>query len=78
MALRVLAMDVADETVLGQEAFVGCPSGGAICPHPARAIGLVEQALAQTVALAGSRVRGRPAADEAEAAIDRNVVQIAK
>src|SRR5262245_62655588 len=39
---------------------------GGIGPHPARRIVLVEQALAQTTALIGSRIRGRPSADEAE------------
>jgi hypothetical protein len=51
-------------------------SVGSIGPHPP--IALVEQALAQTTALIGSRICGRPSADEAETAIDRNMVLIAK
>ena len=53
-------MDVADEAILVQERFVGRRSVGDIGPHPARRIGLVEQALAQTTALIGSRVCGGP------------------
>src|SRR6516164_9280540 len=53
-------------------------SVGGIGPHPARRIALVEQALAQTTALIGSRICGRPSADEAETAIDRDMVLIAK
>jgi hypothetical protein len=67
-AFRLIAMDVADEAILVQERLVGRRSVGGIGPHPARCIGLVEQALAQTTALIGSRIRGRPSAD-----VDRNV-----
>ena len=77
-AFRLLAMDVADEAILVQERLVGRRSVGGIGPHPARRIALVEQALAQTTALIGSRICGRPSADEAETAIDRNMVLIAK
>src|SRR5262249_17894669 len=42
-AFRLLAMDVADEAILGQERLVGCRSVGGIGPHPARRIVLVEQ-----------------------------------
>src|SRR5262245_15813267 len=49
---RLLAMDVADEAILGQERLVGRRSVGGIGPHPARRIALVEQALAQTTAAA--------------------------
>ena len=52
-AFRLLAVDVADEAILGQERLVGCRSIGGIGPHPTRRIGLVEQALAQTTALIG-------------------------
>src|SRR5215471_9612427 len=76
-AFRLLAMDVADEAVLGQERLVGRRSVSGIGPHPARRIVLVEQALAQTTALIGSRICGRPSADEAETAIDRDMVLIA-
>src|SRR5262245_3908230 len=72
-AFRLLAMDVADEAILGQECLVGCRSVGGIGPHPARRIALVEQALAQTTALIGSRICGRPSADEAETPIDRDM-----
>jgi hypothetical protein len=71
-------MDVADEAILVQECLVGRRSIGGIGPHPARRIALVEQALAQTTALIGSRICGRPLADEAETAIDRDMVLIAK
>ena len=77
-AFRLLAMDVADEAILVQERLVGRRSVGGIGPHPARRIALVEQALAQTTALIGSRICGRPSADEAETAIDRDMVLIAK
>ena len=50
-AFRLLAMDVADEAILVQERLVGLLSVGSIGPHPARCIGFVEQALAQTTAL---------------------------
>src|SRR6516164_10883071 len=77
-AFRLLVMDVADETILVQERLVGSRSVGGIGPHPARRIALVEQALAQTTALIGSRICGRPSADEAETAIDRDMGLIAK
>ncbi len=77
-AFRLLAMDVADEAILGQEYFVGCRSVGGVGPQPARRISLVEQAFAQTTAFIGYRVRGRPSTDEAEMAIDRDMVLIAK
>jgi len=64
-AFRLLAMDVADEAILGQERLVGRRSVGGIGPHPARRIALVEQALAQTTALMGSRICGCPSADTA-------------
>ena len=60
-AFRLLAMDVADETILVQERLVGRRSVGGIGPHPAPRIGLVEQALAQTTALIGSRSKSDPA-----------------
>src|ERR1700739_4036316 len=47
-------MDVAGETILGQERLVGRRSVSGIGPHPARRIVLVEQALAQMTALVGS------------------------
>src|SRR6478672_1046382 len=72
-AFRLLAMDVADEAILVEERLVGRRSVGGIGPHPARRIALVEQALAQTTALIGSRICGRPSADEAETAIDRDM-----
>jgi hypothetical protein len=50
-AVWLLAMDMADEAILVQERLVGRRSVGGIGPHPARRIGLVEQALAQTTAL---------------------------
>src|SRR5215471_3565071 len=56
-----------DEAIFVQERLVGRRSVGGIGPHPARRIALVEQALAQTI----SRICGRPSADEAETAIDR-------
>ena len=62
-------MDVADEAILVQERLVGRRPVGTIGPHPARRIALVEQALAQTTALIGSRICGRPSADEAETAL---------
>jgi hypothetical protein len=65
VAFRLFAMDVADEAILGQERFVGRRSVGGIGPHPARRIALVEQALAQTTALIGSRICGCPSADTA-------------
>ena len=64
----------AGSVILVQERLVGRRSVGSIGPHPARRIALVEQALAQTTALIGSRICGRPSADEAETAIDRDMV----
>ncbi len=68
-------MDVADEAIFVQERLVGRRGIG---PHSARRIAAVEQALAQTTALIGGRICGRPSADEAETAIDRDMVLIAK
>ena len=65
-AFRLLAIDVADEAIFVQERLVGRRSVGGIGPHPARRVALVEQALAQTTTLIGSRICGRPSADEAE------------
>src|SRR5262245_64515653 len=71
-------MDVADEAIPVQERLVGRRSVSGIGPHPARSIALVEQALAQTTALIGSGVCGCPSTNEAETAIDRDMVLIAK
>jgi hypothetical protein len=57
-AFRLLAMNVADEAILVQERLVGRRSVGGIGPHSARRIAAVEQALAQTTALIGSRICG--------------------
>src|SRR3974390_3873704 len=77
-ALRLFAMDVAHKTVPCQKRLVYRRSVGGIGPHPARRIGLVEQAFAQTAALVGSGVWRCPFADEAKAAIHRAMVLIAE
>ena len=54
------------------------PEENCIRPHAGRRVRLVEKPLAQTAALIGGGVRRAPSANEAEAAIDRDVVLIAK
>src|ERR1700730_2634289 len=75
---RLLAMELADKAVLLQEGFIGLRAIGRICPHGTCRIGLVEQPLAQLAAFVSSRVGRRPFADEAETAIDRDVILIAE
>ena len=69
-------MDTADEAVLCQELLVGLRAIGRIRPNAARRVGLVEQPLAQAAALVGGGIGRAPFADEAETAIDRDIVLI--
>jgi hypothetical protein len=71
-------MDMAHETVLFHEPFVGGRSIGRARPHAARGVGLVEQPFAQKPAFIGGGIRRTPFANEAKAAIDRDVVLIPK
>ena len=77
-ALRLLAMDAADEAVLRHERFVGGRPIGGVGPHRARRVGLVEKPLAQATTLVGGGVGCAPFADEAEATIDRDMVLVSK
>src|SRR5437588_7538489 len=67
-----------DEAILVQERRVGRRSVGGIGPHPARRIAAVGQDEHTTAVLIDSGIGGRPLADEAKTAIDRNMVLIAK
>lgn len=64
-SLRLLAMDPADEAVVGHEGLVDGGAIGRIGPHRPRRVGGVEQAAAQHRALVGGRVRDLPCPDEA-------------
>src|SRR6516164_10575277 len=78
LAFGLLAMNATDEAVPLHECLIGCRAIGGVRPNAARCVGLIEQALSQTRALIGGGVGRRPFADEAEAAVDRNVVLIAE
>src|ERR1700747_3674690 len=71
-------MDMADEAVPFHELLVGGRSVSGARPDAARRVGLVEKSTAQTAALIGGGVRRAPFANEAETAIERDVVLIAK
>src|ERR1700693_6320279 len=71
-------MDMADEAVPFHELLVGSRSVSGVCPDAARRVGLVEKSIAQTAALIGCGVRRAPFANEAETAIERDVVLIAE
>jgi len=71
-------MDMADEAVAFHELLVGGRSVSGVRPDAARRVGLVEKSIAQTAALIGGGVRRAPLPDEAKAAIDRDVILIAK
>src|ERR1700731_3914124 len=80
--LRPLTMDMADEAVPFHELLGGGRSVSGVRPDAARRVGLVEKSIAQTAALIGSGVRrapfAAPFANEAETAIERDVVRIAE
>src|SRR5438132_8734118 len=71
-------MDMADEAVPFHELLVGGRSVSGVRPDAARRVGLVEKSIAQTAALIGSGVCRAPFANEAETAIERDVVLIAE
>src|SRR6202047_886677 len=71
-------MDMADEAVPFQELLVGGRSVSGVRPDAARRVCLVEKSMAQTAALIGCGVRRAPFANEAETAIERDVVLIAE
>src|ERR1700716_4238742 len=71
-------MDMADEAVPFHELLVGSRSVSGVRPDAARRVGLVEKSIAQTAALIGCGVRRAPFANEAETAIERDVVLIAE
>ena len=77
-ALRLFAMNMADEAVLFHELFIGLRAIGCVRPDRARRIGFVEQPFAQATAFIGGGIRRAPFANKAEAAINRDVVLIAK
>src|SRR3979411_91178 len=60
------------------ELLVGSRSVSGVRPDAARRVGLVEKSIAQTAALKGGGVRRAPFANEAETAIERDVVLIAE
>src|ERR1700732_288374 len=70
-------MDMAGGAVPFHELLVGGRSVSGVRPDAARRVGLVEKSIAQTAALIGSGVRRAPFANEAETAIERDVVLIA-
>src|ERR1700730_10145219 len=70
-------MDMADAAVPFHELLVGDRSVSGVRPDAAR-VGLVEKSIAQTAALIGGGVRRAPFANEAETAIERDVVLIAE
>src|SRR6202171_1497812 len=74
----LLTMDMADEAVPFHELLVGGRSVSGVRPDAARRVGLVEKSIAQTAALRGCGVRRAPFANEAETAIERDVVLIAE
>src|SRR6202171_4466510 len=74
----LLTMDMADEAVPFHELLVGGRSVSGVRPDAARRVGLVEKSIAQTAALIGGGVRRAPFANEAETAIERDVVLIAE
>src|ERR1700737_3451725 len=76
--LRPLPMDMADEAVPGHKVFLRGRSVSGVRPDAARRVGLVEKSIAQTAALIGGGVRRAPFANEAETAIERDVVLIAE
>src|ERR1700719_1134077 len=76
--LRPLTMDMADEAVPFHELLVGGRSVSGVRPDAARRVGLVEKSIAQMAALKGGGVRRAPFANEAETAIERDVVLIAE
>src|SRR6202045_4847690 len=76
--LRPLTMDMADEAVPLHELLVGSRSVSGVRPDAARRVGLVEKSIAQTAALIGGGVRRAPFTNEAETAIERDVVLIAE
>ena len=69
---------MADEAVAFHELLVGGRSVSGVRPDAARRVGLVEKSIAQTAALIGCGVRRAPFANEAETAIERDVVLIAE
>src|SRR5256714_11890483 len=71
-------MDMADEAVPFHELLVGGRSVSGVRPDAARRVGLVEKSIAQTAAIIGSGVRRAAFANEAETAIERDVVLIAE
>jgi hypothetical protein len=71
-------VETLDKAVLFHELFVGRRSGGGMRPYAARRIGFVEKSLTWATAFIGGGVRRAPLADEAKAAIDRDVILIAK
>src|SRR4029077_16806393 len=73
-----LTMDLADEAVPFHELLVGGRSVSGLRPDAARRVCLVEKSIAQTAALIGSGVCRAPFANEAETAIERDVVLIAE
>lgn len=77
-ARGLLAVDAADEAVLGQELLVDLRPIGRVGPHRAGGVGLVEQPLAEPRALVSRGVAGVPTTDQAVLAIDRDVVLIAE
>src|SRR5436853_7894090 len=71
-------MDMTDEAVPFHELLVGGRSVSGVRPDAARRVGLVEKSIAQTAALIGSGACRAPFADDAETAIERDVVLLSE
>ncbi len=73
---RLLAVDAGHEAVIGHEGFVRGGSIGRVRIYGRGRVALVEQALAQSASFVSGSIC--PFSDEAEAAVDGDVVTVAK
>lgn len=74
--LRLFPVNTGDKAVGVHELLIGLRAIGSIRPDVAGGIGLVEQSLAQTGPLIGRRISRLPLPDQAEPAVNRDVVLI--
>ena len=72
--MRLLAVDAADKTEAGQIGLVLLRTIGGVGPDSGGGVGPVQQILAQACALIGRGIGDLPASDQAEAAVDGDVV----
>src|SRR6476620_429751 len=73
--LGLLAVNAAGEAVILHERLIRRRPIGGIGPDATRRIGLIEQSFTQPGALVGGRNGCRPFANEAEAAVDRDMME---